>query len=265
MKPGSFARFLLMSLAMGTHVQMSYGADAINSAVASDYMLGPNDEIRVSVFGAYPFDIKTRIKEDGRVTLPSVGDVVAEGSTANVLAEKVRNQLKAGGYFVNPIVNVEITGYVSRSVTVFGNLQNPGLYPLDRPQSLAMMLARTGGARADAADYVILQRTGQPDRKISLNDLDTANGTGLPLRPGDSLFVPEAEDVFIYGQVNKPGRMAFKSGMTLRQMLAQAGGPTLGGSEKKISLHRGSDLIKRADLDMPVRPGDVFTVKERIF
>src|SRR3546814_3626030 len=109
----------------------------------------------VSVFGAYPFDCKTRMKEDGSVTLPSVGEVVAHGVTANALATKVRDQLKAGGYFVNPIVNVEVVSYVSRAVTVFGNLQNPGIYPLDRPQTIAMMLARTGGARTDAADYAI--------------------------------------------------------------------------------------------------------------
>lgn len=239
--------------------------DAAPIAAASSYILGANDEIRVSVFGAYPFDVKTRIKEDGSVTLPSLGDVMAQGQTANAFATKVRDQLKAGGYFVDPIVNVEVVSYVSRAVTVFGNLQNPGIYPLDRPQTLAMMLARTGGARPDAADYAVLQRPGEADRKIPLSDLDPVRGTGMQLRPGDSLFVPKAEDVFIYGQVNKPGRLTFESGMTLRQMLAQAGGPTLGGSEKKITLNRGKQKIKRADLDMLVQPGDVFTVNERIF
>ena len=77
--------------------------------------------------------------------------------------------------------------------------------------------------------------------------------------------MPKAEEVFIYGQVNKPGRVAFETGMTLRQMLAQAGGPTLGGSEKKITLHRGTEIIKKASLDMLVKPGDVYTVNERTF
>lgn len=238
---------------------------APGAALASSYILGANDEIRVSVFGAYPFDVKTRIKENGNVTLPSVGEVMAQGVTASTLATKVRDQLKAGGYFVNPIVNVEVVSYVSRAVTVFGNLQNPGIYPLDRPQTIAMMLARTGGARTDAADYAILQRQGEEDRRVPLEDLSGVTGTGQMLRPGDSLFVPKAEDVFIYGQVNKPGKITYESGMTLRQMLAQAGGPTLGGSEKKISLNRGNQRIKRADLDMLVKPGDVFTVQERIF
>ena len=244
---------------------MALADNAAPIAVSSSYVLGPNDEIHVSVFGGYPFDVKTRIKEDGTVTLPSVGNVMAQGNTTSALATLVRNQLKAGGYFVDPIVNVEVVNFVSRSITVFGNLQNPGVYPLDRPQTIAMMLARSGGARADAADYAILQRQGEADRKIPLDDLHPVTGTGLLLRPGDSLFVPKAEDVFIYGQVNKPGRVTYESGMTLRQMLAQAGGPTLGGSEKKITLHRGKQKIKRADLNMLVKPGDVFTVNERIF
>ena len=139
-----------------------------NKEAVAAYVLGANDEIRVSIFGAYPIEVKTRIKEDGRITLPSIGDVVAEGSTTNALANNIRRQLQTGGYFVDPIVNVEVVSFVSRSVTMFGNLQNPGLYPLDRPQTIAMMLARTGGARADAADYAILQRTGEADRRIAL-------------------------------------------------------------------------------------------------
>ena len=265
MKP-IFPALSVLALAFLAAAVPAVATDAApGAALVSSYILGANDEIRVSVFGAYPFDVKTRIKENGNVTLPSVGEVMAQGVTASALATKVRDQLKAGGYFVNPIVNVEVVSYVSRAVTVFGNLQNPGIYPLDRPQTIAMMLARTGGARTDAADYAILQRQGEEDRRVPLEDLSGVTGTGQMLRPGDSLFVPKAEDVFIYGQVNKPGKIPYESGMTLRQMLAQAGGPTLGGSEKKISLNRGNQRIKRADLDMLVKPGDVFTVQERIF
>jgi polysaccharide export outer membrane protein len=265
MKP-IFPALSVLALAFLAAAVPAVATDAApGAALVSSYILGANDEIRVSVFGAYPFDVKTRIKENGNVTLPSVGEVMAQGVTASALATKVRDQLKAGGYFVNPIVNVEVVSYVSRAVTVFGNLQNPGIYPLDRPQTIAMMLARTGGARTDAADYAILQRQGEEDRRVPLEDLSGVTGTGQMLRPGDSLFVPKAEDVFIYGQVNKPGKITYESGMTLRQILAQAGGPTLGGSEKKISLNRGNVRIKRADLDMLVKPGDVFTVQERIF
>ena len=265
MKP-IFPALSVLALAFLAAAVPAVATDAApGAALVSSYILGANDEIRVSVFGAYPFDVKTRIKENGNVTLPSVGEVMAQGVTASALATKVRDQLKAGGYFVNPIVNVEVVSYVSRAVTVFGNLQNPGIYPLDRPQTIAMMLARTGGARTDAADYAILQRQGEEDRRVPLEDLSGVTGTGQMLRPGDSLFVPKAEDVFIYGQVNKPGKITYESGMTLRQILAQAGGPTLGGSEKKISLNRGNQRIKRADLDMLVKPGDVFTVQERIF
>ena len=265
MKPIFPALSILALAFLAAAVPAAATDPAPGAALASSYILGANDEIRVSVFGAYPFDVKTRIKENGNVTLPSVGEVMAQGVTASTLATKVRDQLKAGGYFVNPIVNVEVVSYVSRAVTVFGNLQNPGIYPLDRPQTIAMMLARTGGARTDAADYAILQRQGEEDRRVPLEDLSGVTGTGQMLRPGDSLFVPKAEDVFIYGQVNKPGKITYESGMTLRQILAQAGGPTLGGSEKKISLNRGNQRIKRADLDMLVKPGDVFTVQERIF
>lgn len=234
-------------------------------AAPAGYILGPNDEISVAVFGTYPFEVKTRISEKGSVTLPTIGMVEAQGKTANALADLIRGKLIAAGQFVDPIVNVEVVKFVSRAVTLLGRLETPGLYPLDRQQTVGMMLAQAGGARADAADYVILKRAGEPDRPIPLDDLTGETGTGRALRAGDTLFVPKAEDVFIYGQVNKPGRYTFETGMTVRQVLAQAGGPTLGGSENKISLHRDNRTTKRVTLDAPVQPGDVFTVRERIF
>jgi len=242
---------------------VSATASAAIDMTAATYMLGINDEVQVSVFGAHPIDVKTRVKENGGIVLPILGEVKAAGQTANQLATVIAQKLKAGSYYVNPIVNVEITSFVSNSVTAFGSLQQPGIYPIDRPLTVAMVLARAGGTRGDAADYVILRRKGQEDRRVVLDEL--ANGSDEALVAGDAIFVPAAQLMYVYGQVNKPGKIEIRSGMTLRQALAAAGGPTLAGTQKRVTLTRGSETMKKVALDTPVKAGDVFYVNEKLF
>jgi polysaccharide export outer membrane protein len=111
-----------------------------------------------------------------------------------------------------------------------------------------------------------LRRTGDPiERHISFADLAGENGSNTLLMPGDTLFVPPAEQFFVYGQVNAPGSFIVKPNMTLRQALARAGGPTLAGSEKKLTLYRDGKKIKKARLDLTVKADDVIYVEERIF
>lgn len=254
--------FMCAALLLGVSATPMAAAATVEATPAS-YMLGINDEVQVSVFGAHPIDVKTRVKEDGGITLPMLGDVKAAGFTANQLAGVIAEKLKNGRYYVNPIVNVEITSFVSNSVTAFGSLQQPGLYPIDRPLTVAMLLARAGGTRGDAADYVILRRKGQADRRVILDEM--ADGSEEALLPGDSIFVPAAQPLFVYGQVNKPGKIELRSGMTLRQALASAGGPTLAGTQKRVTLTRGGTTMKKVPLDTPVKAGDVYYVNEKLF
>ena len=79
----------------------------------------------------------------------------------------------------------------------------------------------------------------------------------VTLEPGDTLFVPTAETVYVYGEVNKGGAFPVQPGMTFRQALALAGGPTLAGSVKRIEVRRAGQKLEKPELDMPVQPEDV--------
>lgn len=230
------------------------------------YVLGVNDEVEITVFGRADTKVTTRIAEDGTVTFPYIGTVIARGETPRSLGARIRGRLKSGGYFTNPIVNVAVKSFISNAVTVFGNVNQPGVLPLDRPLTLAMMIARAGGVRPDAATYAVLKHAGDAEeRKIRFADLDDVTGSGLSLRPGDTVFVPPAEQLFVYGQVNMPGGFALQTGMTVRQALAKAGGPTLGGSENKVSLYRNGQRTKKVPLDEKVQANDILRVGERLF
>lgn len=240
---------------------------AIPMQPSDGYKLGANDEVEVTIYGPGQQQnqmVRTRIKEDGTITLPFLGAVQARDRTARQLAQQINSELRAGGYFNNPSVNVDVTQYVSNVVTVSGKVGTPGIYPLDRPLTIGMAVARAGGGRPDGADYVILQRRNDPtEHEIPFDSLTGEWSTALAVEAGDTLYVPVAPVVFVYGQVNAPGALTIRSGMTLRQILARAGGPTLGGSQKNITIYRGDQKLKKAKLDETVQPDDTIFIHER--
>lgn len=239
------------------------GAGTASPAVAG-YRLGPDDEIKVAIYGQPDLSVTTRVKADGTVRLAMLGAVDARGKTTAELADTIAQRYAAGGYLTNPSVNVEVAQFVSRFVTVLGNVPNAGNYPLDRPYSVAAMLAKAGGATATGANAVILTPAdGSGPVRISLADMGA--GAGRPLQPGDILFVPPAEKVYVYGQVQEPGAFNFVTGQTFRQALALAGGPTLAGSTKRIKVRRGGKEIEGVSLDDPIQPEDVLIIREKLF
>ncbi|HKT78294.1 MAG TPA: polysaccharide biosynthesis/export family protein [Sphingobium sp.] len=243
----------------------SAAATAAPAGTVADagYQLGADDEVKINIFGQPDLSSTTRIKEDGTVTLALIGPVSARGKTASQLAQAIATSYASGGFLTNPSVNVEVSNYVSRFVTVLGNVPQAGNYPLDRNYTVASMLAKAGGSTKDGANAVVLTPAdGSGPVRISLADM--AAGASRPLKAGDILFVPPAEKVYVYGQVQQPGAFSYVPGQSFRQALALAGGPTLAGSTKRIKVRREGKEIQ-ANLDDPVRPEDVLIIREKLF
>ena len=230
---------------------------------ASAYILGPDDEVEMVVFGQPDMGVKTRIKSDGTIIVPLLGAIKAAGLSTAQLSDAIGKAYLANGFLSNPSVNVEVTTYASKTVTVLGAVPNAGLFPLDRPYSIAAMVARAGGIRTDGANAVILTPgDGGAPQRISLNDM--SGDAARILKPNDTLMVPPAEQVYVYGQVNEPGGFKYQSGLTFRQILAQAGGPTVAGSVKKFEVRRKGQKIK-VSIDDAVEPEDILVIKEKLF
>ena len=234
--------------------------------VSSGYVLGPDDSIQIIVYGQPEAGITTRIKADGTIVMPLIGTVQASGQTNIGLAKLVTDKLSQGGFLKTPVVNVEIGTYVSKSVNVAGKVSTPGIYPLDRPYRALEVLLKAGWIRENGASYVYLRRAGAAEQRLDSEGLVR----GLPdkdpmLQPGDTLFVPDADTFFIYGQINRSGAFPVLPGMTVRQALAISGGVTATGQSNKVGLIRGSAKEVDADLAQIVQKNDVIVVKERLF
>jgi polysaccharide export outer membrane protein len=163
-------------------------------------------------------------------------------------------------------VKVEVTAFGSRYVTVLGNFGAPGLVPIDHPYRLSEIVARVGGIKDGGADYVVYRPRHGDERKIKISDLATGDVKDDPyVSPGDKIYNPPVDLVYVSGQVKGPGAFAITPGMTVRMALARGGGLTDIGSYKHVALTRDGVKQGRVDLDAPVKPGDVLVVGERLF
>lgn len=231
------------------------------------YQIGAEDIVQISVLGQKDFDSRVKVKTDGTIPLPFLGNVQAAGFTAITLAQSIASKLKVSGIYADPVVNVEIVSYASRYVIALGEVNGSGLIPVDRAYRLSEILARIGGIKGSGTNYVILTRQGQPEMKLMFDNLAKGGEQEDPLvQPGDKLFVPKAELYYLSGAVKSPGEYAFnQSGLTVRKALARAGGVSDIGSERKVKIFRDGRTIKRVNLETLVQPGDSIVVGEKLF
>ena len=236
------------------------------AGASQDYVLGPADVIEVDLLGQPDFTTKQRITEDGAIRLPMIGIVKAGNKTVGTLSDEVAQKLKSGGFYAAPIVKIDVVSFGSKYMTVLGNFNQPGLVPIDHPYRLSEIVARVGGVKEGGADYVDYTPRNGKERKIQISDLASGDAKDDPyVAPGDKLYSPQADLVYISGQVKSPGAFAITPGMTFRMALSRAGGITDQGSYGRVSLTRDGKKQGHIDLEQPVRSGDVLVVGERLF
>jgi polysaccharide export outer membrane protein len=235
-------------------------------AVDENYILGPGDTLEVDMLERTDFNTKAKIGSDGMIQLPYIGSIAASDRTPQQLSDQIRAALIKGGFFSRPILSVDVIAYASRYVTVLGAVTTPGLVPIDRAYHVSEILARVGGVREGAADYVIIRPAKGVERHLPIKALATGDLSEDPyVSPGDTIFSPTAEVFYISGQVKAPGAYAIITGMTVRMAVGRGGGLTDLGSEHAIKITRGGVRVGRVELDSKVEPGDVIVVGERLF
>ena len=121
-------------------------AIAVQSSItaAKDYRLGPNDRVTISVYGEDDLSREYVVSPEGTVSLPLIGDVVAQGRTADDLRAEVQHRL-ADGFLNNPAVTVMITGF--RNFYILGEVNKPGEYPYESGLTVTQAVAEAAGDR----------------------------------------------------------------------------------------------------------------------
>ncbi len=248
---------------------------AASAVDAREYALGSGDVIRVTVFQNPDLTVETRVTENGSITYPLIGAVNVGGLTLPATEKLIADRLREGGFVLKPQVNVLLLQIRSAQVSVLGQVNRPGRYPIEvAGTTVTDILAMAGGASVNGADSVTLvgTRSGQPYRvEIDVPSLFQPDGmkSDVPVQGGDVLYVHRAPVFYIYGEVNRPGSYRLERGTSVMQALAQGGGLTLRGTDKRIRVHRrkagGDTETLEPDMSLPLQVDDVVYVRESLF
>lgn len=241
-----------------------------------DYRLGVGDQIRVQVFQNPELTIETRVSESGAFRFPLIGTVHVAGLSLEAAENKVAQALRAGNYLVRPQVNITLLQVRANLVSVLGQVNRPGRYPIDvAGMRVTDVLATAGGATATGDDVVVLSgtRSGAPFRQsIDVDALfraETNQGLNTTVQGGDTLYVRRAPVFYIYGEAQRSGAHRIDRGMTVMQGLAAGGGPTARGTENRLRLHRrdasGTVVQLTPEMTDLLQDGDVLYVRESLF
>lgn len=110
----------------------------------SDYRVGAQDLLEISVFGVPDLSRAVRVNSNGQISLPLVGGVQAGGRTIPELEHDIGEKL-AKTYLQNPQVSVFVKEFTSQRITLEGALKSPGIYPITGKTSLLQAVAIAGG------------------------------------------------------------------------------------------------------------------------
>jgi polysaccharide export outer membrane protein len=243
-------------------------------AVGADLPLGSGDVLKVSVYGNPDLALETRVSEDGNISFPLVGQVAVGGLPAAAAEKKIAALLDAGGYVKQPQVNIIVTTVQSQTVSVLGQVNRPGRYPVEGRRSLMDMLAMAGGISADGGDKVSLirRRNGATTRdEVDVVQMLRAGAldADYQVAGADVVFVERAPKFYIYGEVQRPGAFRLERAMTVTQALSAGGGLSPRGTERGLVIKRrdaqGKLQTIRANQDDLLQVDDVVYVNESWF
>lgn len=180
--------------------------DKLSNAVSSEYVIGAEDVLDITVWRNPDLSRQVQVRPDGRFSMPIIRDVIAVGKTPTKLADEMTNRLKE--YVQNPVVAVTLKEVNSSNIFLLGEVANPGKYPLKSKTTLLQGITIAGGFKETAArnQIVIFRFTevapGLKRFTASYDDIVLRSGIAdnFELKPGDTLVVPSESMVVFPGR-----------------------------------------------------------------
>ncbi len=241
------------------------------SLVPEDYMLGPGDNILISLWGRVEQEWNLTVDRHGNVFIPKVGEITAWGMTLPEFSRRLDTQLKTvySGYEKR----VTLGKIRTIKVFVYGEVAAPGGYPLSALGTLFTALYKAGGPTDNGSFRSIKLIRNRETTIVDLYDF-LINGDktcDLPLQAGDVIFVPLVGDqAAIRGEVKRPAIYELTGTETVSDLIDLAGGPTASAYLSRLMLDRigqndsrmilDVDLTTTTDQNLPLFDGDDLSV-----
>jgi polysaccharide biosynthesis/export protein len=267
------------------------GLAGSNTKTDDRYPIGPGDVLDIRVFNR-PQLSRDGVRVDGRgmIRMPLIEDEIKAACLTEVeLAKEIASRYLK--YQRNPQVDVFIKDYQSRPVALIGAVNAPGRFQLQRRMRLLELLTYVGGATDKAGRTIqVIHSTDTSSICVPTSDIpdqgtglityklkDTLEGTEQAnpfVQPGDVINVPEADQIYVIGNVVKPSILPLKEPITVSRAIAMSGGtmPDTKSDQIRIvrqvpgSLTKTELLVslpainKRQAEDIVLQPNDIVEV-----
>ncbi len=247
---------------------------------AGDYVIGEGDVLDVFVWGVKELNVSVKVRPDGKITIPGIGDVKASGFTPPALQKSLGGKFKE--LVKNPNVTVTVREITNSKVYIFGGGVKSAAYDLNRSTTLLQLLCNIGDIRnADLRKAYVLRNGAVIKADFHKLFIGGDTGEDVAIESNDSIYIPLLTDksVYVLGAVNTPKFIEYRDGMTVMQAVLEAGGfskfarqndTTIlrneGGKEVIIQV-KAKDILSDGDLsqNLKLKPNDYVMVREGMF
>jgi len=249
-------------------------------SMAGDYVIGEGDVLDIFVWGVKELNVSIKVRPDGKITIPGVGDMAASGFTPQglqkTLVEKIKFLVK------NPNVTVTVREITNSKVYIFGGGVKAAAYDLNRSTTLLQLLCNVGDTKNADLKRAYVLRNGIMI-KANFHKLFIGGDTSedMAIESNDSIYIPLLIDksIYVLGAVNAPKFIEYRDGMTVMQAVLEAGGfskfakqndTTIlrrEGSKEVMIQVKAKDILNDGDLsqNLKLKPNDYVIVKEGMF
>ncbi len=241
------------------------------TAFCGDYVIGEGDGLDIAVWGVRDLNTSVRVRPDGKITIPGLGEVIASGFTPTALQVDLAEKLKA--LVKNPIVTVTVREITNSRVYIFGSGVQPGVVDLNRRTTLLQLLCTIGTPPSPVAGQGVAAAA-TPTRGTNVNGGQNTTGRvpdfkkAYVLRKGkkikqdftrlfingevgediliesnDAVFIPQLPDsnIYVLGAVTNPSPLEYHEGMTVMEAILQCGGFTRFAKQNDTEIHRNEN------------------------
>ncbi len=240
--------------------------ESFSEAVPDDYLMGPGDVLRLSVWKRPELDDgDIVVAPDGDISVMRIGTVHVEGRTVEDVTSEITGKLSA--YYENPEVRLGITTYANNKAFVLGRVTNPGLVSFTGRGTLLEALSLAGGLPLLREEAFLTKcaiiRGKDSILWVDLRELLQNGNMALNtrIRNNDVIYIPESENelVYVMGNIETPGVVRLKAKLTVMDAIMYAGGPTEDADMSEVYIIReenGKGTVRMIDLRQLLQKAD---------
>ena len=266
------------NLVFGSELFQNTGSLASNANIATplNYEVGPNDVLKVVLYGIQEFATELKVSYEGSVTVPNVGVIRVAGLTIEAAANKIQQQMARTAYKTlasgESKLSVTLSNIRTIHITIIG-AKRPGTYDISSLTTLFSALSIAGGP-SPIGTYrnIELLRNNQPIRKVDLYRfiLNGDQSDNVGLKDNDVIRIPAYQNrVEVNGQIKRPGIFELAGTEKFKNILEYAGGFDDAAYTENVKVIQKNgrelqvkDLTKTEFANYTPQGGDVFVVSK---